>query len=131
MERYKVWLENKQTGIFTFLIHLVYNGNITLFNILPSMIPIPFHVNFPLLEIMMQIIFWQPLYDPQHFGLHHMNGLKIWCNMTFGKASHMENIRWVWWMFQQGNFMLHKKKNILTDIVLYVRVLFWWRTKPS
>ena len=42
--------------------HILYktlhNINVVALNVLPSPIPIPLHANLPLLEAMLQVVFW-------------------------------------------------------------------------
>ena len=54
------WCGYKRTGLM--LEHLLFkklhNRNVVTLNVLPSAIPTPLHANFPLLEAMLQVVFW-------------------------------------------------------------------------
>ena len=53
------WCGYKITGLMLeyLLLKKVHNRNVITLNVLPSMIPKPLHVNFPLLEAMLQVVF--------------------------------------------------------------------------
>ena len=68
----------KITGLM--LEHLLFkqlhNRNVVTLNVLPSAIPTPLHANFPLLEAMLQVIFWWLVHEFRRFCLHCIYGLK-------------------------------------------------------
>jgi len=57
---HNMWCGYKVTGLMLehFLFKKLHNRNVVTVNVLPSPIPTPLHVNLPLLEAMLQVVFW-------------------------------------------------------------------------
>jgi len=53
------WCGYKITGLMLehFLLKKLHNRNVVTLSVLPSLIPTLFHVNLPLLEAMLQVVF--------------------------------------------------------------------------
>ena len=68
----------KITGLMLehFVFKKLHNGNVVTLNVLPSPIPTPLHANLPLLEAMLQVIFWQLIHELRRFCLHCIYGLE-------------------------------------------------------
>ena len=127
-----MWCGYKITRLMLdhFLFKKLHNRNVVTLSLLPSPIPTPLHVNLPLLEAMLQVIFWLFVssFAFAFTASTDSNLVPFNTHLIFGNKKKSHGARSGEYGGCSNMEILCFIKNILTDRALFASTQSWWRT---